>query len=387
MIILYYTMGESTKEDAYHSFVKLGHTVDLFEYNMCDYNLDSRFSKTFLKQLDNKKYDIVFSFYYIPLISKLSFLNKIRYVVWIFDAWPLTFYSKMIESPYNIIFSFDKMDCEMLRGAGARNVFHLPLAVNTERITQVLGKKERNETEEIVFVGNLYNGDANFFDQLEYLPDFTKGYVDALISSQLQMPGADLIIECMTEQLAESMVPYFSIEESEEYTWTKRDILLRMLLRNATSQERLKTLQYLSERFCIALYTQSDSGMLPKVKNCGTCDYLTGFPVVSANAKINLNFTPREIFSGISLRVLDIMGAGGFLMTNYQPEMLEYFEEGTDFVGFVNKKDLAEKAAYYLTHDAERKKIALNGKRKVEMQFTYEMQFGKMFDLIGRLEI
>ena len=36
-----------------------------------------------------------------------------------------------------------------------------------------------------------------------------------------------------------------------------------------------------------------------------------------ANSKVNLNITLRNIKTGIPLRALDIMGAGGFLLTNY----------------------------------------------------------------------
>lgn len=60
-------------------------------------------------------------------------------------------------------------------------------------------------------------------------------------------------------------------------------------------------------------------------------------------SKINLNFTIPNIKSGIPLRVWDVLGAGGFLLTNYQAEIPYYFKEGEDLVCFDGIDDLCEK--------------------------------------------
>ena len=106
-----------------------------------------------------------------------------------------------------------------------------------------------------------------------------------------------------------------SIEISEEYTWTHKDIFLYMILTKAAGVERLRLLDCLSERFDVALYTGSDSGKLPRVTNYGYVEYREKMPVVIANSKINLHITPRTITSGMSLRILDIMASGGFLLS------------------------------------------------------------------------
>ena len=45
--------------------------------------------------------------------------------------------------------------------------------------------------------------------------------------------------------------------------------------------------------------------------------------------------------------IWDVLGAGGFLMTNYQAEIPLYFKEGEDLICFDGVEDLAEKAGYY----------------------------------------
>ena len=107
-------------------------------------------------------------------------------------------------------------------------------------------------------------------------------------------------------------------------------------------------------------------------------------PVMFANSAINLNVTLRNIRTGIPLRALDIMGAGGFLLTNYCPELNEYMTEGKDFVSYIDAGDCCEKAVYYIEHEAERKKIAANGHDRILDMFTYEHQIKKMFDVIRK---
>ena len=76
------------------------------------------------------------------------------------------------------------------------------------------------------------------------------------------------------------------------------------------------------------------------------------------------------------------MGAGGFLLTNYQPEIAERFVDGREVVMYESKEDMIKKIAYYLENEEEREKIAYNGWKKVNKEFSYEYQINKIFSLI-----
>ena len=66
-----------------------------------------------------------------------------------------------------------------------------------------------------------------------------------------------------------------------------------------------------------------------------------------------------------------IIGAGGFLITTYQDEIAEYFEEDKDLVVVRTPDEFIEKTAYYLEHEDERKEIAVNGQKKAFEKFAY----------------
>lgn len=107
--------------------------------------------------------------------------------------------------------------------------------------------------------------------------------------------------------------------------------------------------------------------------NYGIIDYNTQMPLVFSGSKINLNISLRSIHSGIPLRVLDIMACGGFVLSNWQPEIVEYFIEGKEIVTFDSLEDCLDKIAYYLEHEKERKQIAYNGQKKYERLFLIKL--------------
>ena len=101
-------------------------------------------------------------------------------------------------------------------------------------------------------------------------------------------------------------------------------------------------------------------------------DYYKQMPSAFHNAKINLNISLKVIQSGIPLRVFDVLGCGGFLITNYQHEIAECFENGRELVIYEDIPDLIVKVNYYLTHENERLRIAQNGYEKVKSEYTFE---------------
>ena len=76
------------------------------------------------------------------------------------------------------------------------------------------------------------------------------------------------------------------------------------------------------------------------------------------------------------------MGAGGFLLTNFQNDFNMHFVDGEDFVSYSSKEDLYNKIEYYLTHEDERQAIARNGCKKVQEEHTYIQRLGEMLDIV-----
>lgn len=81
-------------------------------------------------------------------------------------------------------------------------------------------------------------------------------------------------------------------------------------------------------------------------------------------SKVNININSWPSPTGPNLRVFDIPACGSFLLTEYVEEIDDLFETG-EMESFKCPDELRDKAAYYLSHDMERERIARRGYEKV----------------------
>ena len=120
-------------------------------------------------------------------------------------------------------------------------------------------------------------------------------------------------------------------------------------------------------------FYSSESVSIPNVKSKGPLKYPDEMPCVFRYSKLNLNPTLKCIQSGIPLRALDIMGAKGVLLSNYQPELAEYFENEKDLILYESIEDAVAR------HENLRGEIAANGYKKVKESFSYPERINTMF--------
>ncbi len=140
----------------------------------------------------------------------------------------------------------------------------------------------------------------------------------------------------------------------------------------------------LSKKYAVTIYSNSDTSDLLRVRYGGSLDYWSEMPKVFTASKINLNFTIPGIKSGLPLRIWDVLGSGGFLMTNFQAEIPAYFKNKVDLVCFESVEELSELAGYYLSHEKERRQIAKNGYEKVKAFHTCEQRITQMMECVRK---
>jgi spore maturation protein CgeB len=154
-----------------------------------------------------------------------------------------------------------------------------------------------------------------------------------------------------------------------------------------TYLDRISLLELMGRRHDTHIYTydigDTEKSFLQNVKIHGPLDYYTKMPVLFKSSKINLSSSLRAARSAISLRALDILGCGGFLLSNAQPELEEYFDDRKEVVLFRSIDEAIELADFYLEHEDERQKIAGAGFEKVKKNFRYEDRLRDMFRISG----
>ena len=214
----------------------------------------------------------------------------------------------------------------------------------------------------------------------EALPEYAKGYLDALVASQMKIQGYNFIEEVLGPVIEDMSKAYPLVREpggieSREYYYSQY-----VINEWITAIDRIDLLESIAQNRKVDLFTQCKEYTSPNIMNHGIVDYYTEMPVIFSQSMINLNITRRGIQSGIPLRAIDIMGSGGFLLSNFQADFLDYFVPGEDFVYYDSKADLLRKVDYYLSHEAERQAIAKNGHDKVAAAHTYRHRVREMLD-------
>lgn len=378
--ILYYTWHEYTFKDCVESMCNLGCTVDILSDCIQNYDKDEIFMAKLKNYITLHNYDCIFTFNYFPVISRTASSFKIRYISWVFDSPHLTLNSVTLTNDCNAIFLFDYSLYQKYRDKGVTTVYYMPLAYNHLRVEKTIDTLTHHYSHDITFLGTLYDDQYDFFEQIKYLPPKLNGFIHAIIDAQQLIYGLDICDLLFDHEKCNEMSSYVHIDMGDQFIDYRDELFRNMIRKKTTVIERRQILSMIGQQYSIDLYSPKAPEHLPVNYN-GYAEYIHQMPEIFYTSKINLNITLRSILSGIPLRVIDILGSHGFLLTNYQSELAEYFINGEDLVWYESKEDLMDKLCFYLAHDSERECIAAHGNQKVQKFFTYSELLQRIFHI------
>lgn len=387
MNILFYRYGSICEPDIIASFKHLGFNIT--EDTREVYNkqlLPSDCIKGLNELLKQDTYSFIFSINFFPSVSDVCNIWGIPYLCLIVDSPVLELFSTSLANPCNKVFLFDRQLYNDFHHINPDGIFHIPLATNVRdnyaTATMASAADRARFSSDISFIGSLYS-EKCLYNQIT-LPEKMRGYVDGLIEAQLLVYGYNFIEECVTPELIEAFCKVrpelINFPDSMKVD-TKAVIAQHIISVKVAEQERLRYLKSLSEHFNVDLYTGSDTYSMPLIHNRGFAKTNTEMPIIFHQSKINLNLTAKSIRSGLSLRIFDVLGCEGFLITNYQAELPEHFNIGEDLEAYTSLDDLMGKCEYYLSHDKDRQEIAHNGFEKVKKYHTYDIRLTQMLEI------
>lgn len=388
MKLLFYRYGSICEPDVIDGFQELGHTITEITTEITNKTLTPQECIQIVsKVLLEHPVDFVFSINFFPFLSEVCQIFKLPYLCWTVDSPVMELFATSITHPCNRIFVFDRTQYDEISPLNPEHVFHLPLAVNVKQkqnqIQSVSDAVHKKFTSEVSFVGSLYTEKCPY-DKLHNPPAYLLGYLNGLMEAQLRIYGGFIIEDLLTDEMVETFkehLPGFFTYPYDSYLTDKKTAAQLYIGNKISAMERLRVMALLSERFSVDLYTASDTSSLPHIHNRGLAKTLEEMPVIFYNSRINLNITSKSIRSGLPLRIFDIMGCGGFVLTNFQPELPEFFTPGEDLVFYENLEDLACKTDYFLHHEKERREIAENGLATVKKFHTYPIRLQQMLKL------
>lgn len=386
MNILFYQYGSICEPDIIEGFEELGFHVDSITEEITNKSLTGKDQIGLIHHaLEKKDYQFVFTVNFYPAISECCNIYQIPYLCLIVDSPVLELYSDAIKNPCNRIFLFDRALYEELAPANPDCIFHMPLATNVRRWDLVLSKvsaaQKSSFSSDISFIGSLYSEKCPYYE-LKFPSDYSRGYIEGLLQAQKKVYGYFFLEEALDETMVDEIVAntptFYQFPERSRKDY--RAALAQFYLGpRITEMERIEMLSALGERFSVDLYSGSTATNLP-VNARGRVKTHTEMPLVFHESAINLNMTAKSIRTAIPLRVWDVLGCKGFLISNYQAEIPEYFVPGEDIVLYSSREELLDMTAYYLSQPAKRREIAENAYQKIKEHHTYPIRLTEMLE-------
>lgn len=367
MNVVFYRYRSICEPDYLDAFKSIGlNVVEDIDGMSGDVCLDEKINNLGMLIAQNKPL-FVFSINYYPFISIVCEKLHVFYIAVTVDCPVFEIFNTTIRNGFNRLFLFDKEQFNMVRKENPNYIFHLPLGAAPQRLDKIL-ENVKGYMYDISFVGSLYN-EKDPLQSIRFLPDDLVNIIDNAIDDQMR--GDVFGHSCLDMIINEDLVNRLKELDNDFYPsdMSVFDIshyvaINDYLCPHFTYKERVAILDMLSEK-CggkVHLFTNSNTkDILNKVEIHSGVDSLKEMPLIFKLSKINLNITVRSIASGLPQRIWDVLACGGFLITNYQPEIDEYFKNGEQIVTYNSYEELVDKVNYYMVHDKEREKIAYNG--------------------------
>ena len=340
-----------------------------------------------LKSKIKNNYDLVVSFNYFRGVAIACEQTNIPYAAWTQDEPLWSLYDDTIWNKTNYFFCFDSEQHKLLKEKCIQNVYYLPLGVDNrsleKRTTDIPTNKRSKYRASISFVGSLYKDTTMFDDIADRLSEYTKGYIYAICNMQLKVPEIRFSEIEISKEVLDELQRKVSFEGEGYIEVEFKRLFENILDRKVTAIERNMMIEICRKYQGFKLYTNSSLDESLSRYNQGIVDYYTDMPLVFNQSKININLSARPIHYGIPLRVLDIIASNGFVLTNAQPDLFLYFEDGKSIATFQCVEELEDKINYYINHETERINIMNEGKAIVEDVFEYKKQIRTILECVG----
>lgn len=385
--ILFLNSGSVTLFGLPFSLTSLGHTVNVPDWKVDITQYTEKDRQRVEETLEEGYYDLAVTYNFSPGVAKACENQQVKYYSYVFDSPCVNLYTDAARGAWHYTSVFDRRQYERMKDFGLKNLYYMPLGADVQWFgaAVITGEDEQKYAADVSFVGRLY-------DQREYDGMFDDKSVPLKEEFVRLAEGMDCrwgpdrtIFDSMSDEL----VRHIAGRPENTGLWEQLQIDQRYYCESiklggcCNKLERAALLNHLAKQFPVVLYSdEKPKEMLHNVTVRPWVDYWQEMPKVFYLSRINLNITSRSIESGIPQRIWDIMAVGGFCLTNYQEELAEYFIEGEDLEVFRDPDELVEKTAYYLSHEDQRLRIAMNGYRKVREYHTLDHRMQKMLQYL-----
>lgn len=369
--------------EAMRAFRELGHEVQTVLF---DKRLDQgeEVMRRILAGVKTYNPDLVFTVNHLGLDREgllMEFFHqlKVPFVSWYVDspAIILNLYAGQ-RSELAYIFVWDPTYIPEVKALGFEKVFPLPLATDPRIFRPRQASALASWQSSAAFVGNsMVRSVAEKLARLPSSPEFGRLF-ERLARAYRERPFRPFKEVAGQEGLAGHQL-IAGLSHSE------RNDLGAAIIWEATRVHRLGCIERLAP-FKPVIY--GDPGWRQLVGKAFTLrpevNYFGELPLVYGGTAVNFNVTSLQMKTAVNQRVFDAPAAGGFLLTDFKPQLAELFQVGKEIICYRQPEEIPELTRYYLKADRAREEIVARGCRRILAEHTYRHRLGAMVDTIRR---
>ncbi len=282
---------------------------------------------------------------------------RIPYVSWFTDSPRMILYEHDASpSYYTVAATWEKAYEPHFRQLGFEHVFHMPLATDLSLFD---GSPSQACERPLAFVGTSMIELANeAWRYVETMHELACGVLEAFSQGRVTREAfASGIGTILSPQLLAGRAPN-----------ELRQIELCMLY-EATQRHRAELAVRLAP---LGLCVRGDLAWREILQNTeGPVGYFDDLAPFYRSTLINVNNTSLQMRTAVNQRVFDCPAAGGFLITDDQPDLHDFFDPLTELVTYASLDELEEKTVYFLRHPDVRVPIVERARARIEAEHTH----------------
>ena len=266
-------------------------------------------------------------------------------------------------SPWTALFTWDSDNIPSLHAAGFEHVFYLPLGTDPERFCP---GKERDAPAAwraaISFVGNsmLYKVGGRLkngrFPRALLLP--FKTVARAFMESELRSVPA-----LLERDFPDVHARYLALPDNEA----------RLAYETAVTWQATRLYRNGCVRRLLPFHPLlvGDAGWKTEFRHesaqpryLPALSYYTELPAFYGCSDLNFNCTSKQMKGAVNQRIFDIPAAGGFVLTDWRPQMERLFEPD-EMAVYHEPEEIADLTRHFLSHPDQRRALVPAGRRRV----------------------
>lgn len=283
-------------------------------------------------------------------------------------------YSRSV-SPWATIFTWDEDNLPTLRSAGYENVAYLPLGTDPERFRPNAGKQHKDWRAKVSFVGNsmLYKVGARLKDC-----HFPAPLLRAFHSVARSFAASEdrSVAAFLAERYQAVYTEFEKLQDND----------LKLAYETAITWKATQIYRYerVAELIPFQPLIVGDKGWhtvfrkaRPQPRLLDTISYYSQLPIFYGQSDINFNCTSRQMKGAVNQRVFDAPAAGGFVLTDWRPQMAGLFTK-EEMACYHEPGEIPGLVNFYLDHPKERQRITHLARKRILACHTWANRLESM---------